>query len=112
MYTDLVTYCSDTVALLAEVAAKFPDKIVKDSANSPTSWLVTKTPTVRNGLETLSVVRVNPAELADIKTLTSLKILAEAPAGGDLLGAMIPTDRAIYDGVRPNTSPELIGMFA
>jgi len=111
MYTDLITYCSDTVALLAELEAKFPDKVVKDSAGN-SAWAVTKTPTVRNGVETLSIVRVNSAELADIKTLTSLKILAEVPVGGDLLSALLPPDRAAYDRIRPSTSPELIGAFA
>jgi len=128
MYTDLITYCSDTTALLTEVEAKFPDKVVRDDAGNAIAWAITKTPTVRNGSETLSVIRVNDAELADIKTLTSLKILAEVPAGGDLLGAMASADRAIYDSVYSRTPvditaadgnvigqqtpPELIGMFA
>ena len=125
---DVITYCSDTTALLAEVAAKFPDKVVKDSAGNALAWAITKTPTVRNGLETLSIVRVNSSELADIKNLATLKILAEVPADGNLLGAMTPADRAVYDSVYPRapvditdengniigrqTPPELIGMFA
>jgi len=127
MYTDLITYCLDTVALLTELEAKFPDKVVKDSAGN-SAWAVTKTPTVRNGVETLSIVRVNSAELAEIKSLTSLKILAEVPAGGNLLGAMLPADKGIYNSVYPRTPikikdekgvvigerkpPELVGSFA
>jgi len=34
MYMDLITYCPDTTALIAELKAKFPDKMAKDPAGN------------------------------------------------------------------------------
>jgi len=126
---DLITYTKDSVAFLAEVVAKFPDKVVFDEQD-PTlalSVLITKTPTIRNGNETLAVVRCDAQELADIKTLTTVVILSEVALGGDLLAAMTTANRAIYDSVHSQapvtytdqdgvqhtyTPPALIGAFA
>ena len=127
-YFDCITYCPDTQALMAEVAKVAPDRIIEDEQGNPVGFAIDKTPTIRNGNETLSVVRVNDDDLAVLKKLTSIKILAEVPAGGDLLAAMKKTDRAIYDKVYPRTPvditdeqgnvigqytpPALIGSFA
>jgi len=129
-YTDLITYCPDTTALMNEVARVAPDRIIKDENDQPVGFSITKTPTVRNGNETLAVVRVNDADLALIESLTTLQILAKVPAGGDLIAAINAnrTARAIYDRVYPRTPvdvvdeagnvigtwtpPELIGEFA
>ena len=102
-YTDLITYCKDTQALMAEVAQIAPDKIVEDEQGNPVGFAVTKTPTVRNGAETLSVVRVDANDLAIIKKLKSLKMLVEVPAGNDPLAAMTKANRAIYDRVYDQT---------
>jgi len=129
-YTDLITYCPDTTALMNEVAQVAPDRITKDENDQPVGFSITKTPTVRNGNETLAVVRVNDADLALIESLTTLQILAKVPAGGDLIAAINadPTARSIYDRIYPQTPvdvvdeagnvigtwtpPELIGSFA
>ena len=103
VYTDLITYCKDTKALMTEVAKVAPDKIVKDEQGNPVGFAVTKTPTIRNGAETLAVVRVDANNLAIIKKLKSLKVLAEVPAGGDLLAAMTKANKAIYDRVYDQT---------
>ena len=127
-YFDCITYCPDTQALMAEVAKVAPDRIIKDEQGNPVGFAIDKTPIIRNGNGTLSVVRVNDTDLAVLKKLTSIKILAEVPAGGDLLKAMTKADRAIYDNVYPRTPvditdeqgsvvgqyipPALIGAFA
>jgi len=143
---DLITHCPDTAAFLAEVEAKFPDKVIMSENPDPTdttfvavpvSVNLTKTPTIRkvSGGATVSVVRCNDAELADLKTLTTISILAEVPMGGDLLKKMTVAARKKYDAVHDqtpvavlddkgnpmkdangkaimNTPPALIGAFA
>jgi len=128
-YHDLITYCADTQALMAEVEHVAPDKIIRDEAGNPIGFSITKTPTVRQGSETLAVVRVDDQELQLIQQLTTLQILAQVPAGGDLLAALRadPQASAIYDRVYPRTPqtvtledgtqvtvqpPELIGAIA
>lgn len=102
-YHDLITYCADTQALMAEVAQVAPDKLIMDEQGNVVGFAITKTPTVRNGTETLAVVRLDDEELAVIKGLKSLTVLAEIPAGGDLLAAMGKANRAIYDRVYDQT---------
>lgn len=103
MYTDCITYCKDTKALLAEVAKVAPDKLVKDEQGNSVSFAITKTPTIRNGMETLAVVRVDANDLALIQKLKTLQVLAKVPAGSDLLAAMTKADRAIYDRIYDQT---------
>jgi len=64
---------------------------------------ITKTPTIRNATGTLSIVRCESVELADIKTLTTVKILAEVPMGGDLLAKMTTAKRKTYDSIHDQT---------
>jgi len=124
---DLITYAKDITLLLAEVEAKLPDYLIKDDKGNPTGFAVTKTPTVRKGNETLSVVRCTVDEVALIKTLTTITILAEVAMGGDLLKAMTTANRKLYDAVHDQTPqtitlpdgttstytpPSLIGAFA
>lgn len=69
---DVITYCPDITLLLPEVAEKFPEKVDLDSHQ----FLIAKTPTVRNGLKTMSLVRcVDQAELDDLQSLDNLEIL-------------------------------------
>ncbi len=128
VYHDLITYCADTQALMAEVEQVAPDRIIRDDQGNAVGFSITKTPTIRSGTETLAVVRVTDKELAVIQGLKSLQILAQVPAGGDLLAAMVQAERTIYDRVYPRTTvpvqdetgqvvgqctpPELIGAFA
>jgi len=125
---DIITYSSDVTALLAEVAATMPDYLIKDENAKPVGFAVTKTPTVRKGNETLSVVRCTAAEVKLLKKLKSITVLADVPMGGDLLKAMSKTGRAKYDAVYNQTPydvvddkgkvigtvtpPSLIGTFA
>jgi len=124
---DLITYCPDTAALMAEVGELFPERLMLDSDDAPVGFSIDKTPTIRAGLETLSIVRVTADDLVKVKQLSSLTILSEVEAYGDLLADMDGPARAIYDRVhtRPiievkdeagnvtgtTQSPELIGGF-
>ena len=129
-YTDLITHCPDTAALLIEVESVAPDRLIKDDAGNPVGFVVTKTPTVRNGAETLSVVRVNDADLAMLQAMSSITILASVPMGGDLLAELDKTSASatLYDRIHDQTPrdilddagavigqftpPRLIGAFA
>jgi len=133
---DLITYSKDVTLLLAEVESKLPDYVIKDEQDKPIGFAITKTPTVRKGNETLSVVRCTTAEVKLLASLTSITVLADIPAidglsleqhGAKLLAAMSKTGRATYDAVHDQspqtitlpdgtthtyTPPELIGAFA
>lgn len=71
---DIITYCTDTDALVSELESKFPDLINVEDSENP-SFLVDKTPTVRNGNKTMSLLRVDEDRLTDLKTLENLEIL-------------------------------------
>jgi len=132
---DLITYSKDVTLLLAEVATVLPDYLIKDDQHNPVGFAVTKTPTVRKGNETLSVVRCGVAEVKLLKSLKQITVLADVPLGGDLLDVMSTSSRAIYDRIHDQTPvpmldengepvldangkamiitpPELIGAFA
>ena len=97
---DLITYSKDTKALLVEA----PESLLrKDDDGVSVGLNITKTSTVRNGDETLSVVRCDAATLVLLKGLTNLKVLAEVEAYGDLLAAMNLTNKKIYDRVHDQT---------
>jgi len=124
---DLITYCPDVKALLAEVKETMPDYLIDDMDGNPIGFAVNKTPTRRRGNETLSVVRCSADEAKLLAKLKSITVLANVPAGGDLLAAMSKTGRATYDSIHDQTPreikledgttvtitpPELIGAFA
>jgi len=126
---DLITHTKDSKKFMAEVEAKFPEYVIYDESTPPAAVGVgiTKTPTVRNVADTLAVVRVSASQLADIKALTTITILAEVAMGGDLLKAMSKANRAVYDSIHDQspqtvtmedgststyTPPALIGAFA
>jgi len=105
---DIITYSPDVTKLLPEVVATLPDYVIKDENAKPVGFAVTKTPTVRKGNETLSVVRCTAAEVKLLKKLKSITVLADVPMGGDLLKAMSKTGRAKYDAVyNQNPKPVL-----
>jgi len=99
---DLITHTIDSKAFMAEVEAKFPEYVIYDESTPPIAVGVniTKTPTVRKLSDTLALVRASASQLADIKTLTTITILAEAAMNGDLLKAMSKANRAVYDSIR------------
>jgi len=106
---DLITYSKDVTLLLAEVETKLPDYLIKDEQDKPIGFAITKTPTVRKGNATLSVVRCTADEVVLIKTLTTMTILAEVAMGGDVLKAMTVSKRKLYDAVHDQT-PQAITM--
>jgi hypothetical protein len=124
---DLITYCDDTTALMAEVEATMPERIQKDDKGNAVGFIIDKTPTVRKGSKTLSVVRCTAEEAKQLASLKHITVLANVSAGGDLLAAMSKTGRATYDSIHDQmpreitledgttvtiTPPELIGAFA
>ena len=94
---DLITYSPDVTKLMAEVATKLPDYLIEDESGNPVGFKVTKTPTIRKGNETLSVVRCPAAVVTILASLTTITGLAYVPAYGDSLAAMSKTERATYD---------------
>jgi hypothetical protein len=114
---DFITYSPDTTSLLAEVAEKFPDRLSEDGQ----SYNVTKIPTHRNGIETLSLVRcVNQDEADELASLTGLQIIGECVGGAYQFNDA--DAQATYERVRgsltvefegeTHTLPYMIGVFA
>ena len=101
---DVLTYCPDTTALIAELQEKFPDRINIDEETGEASFILTKTPTVRNGDETLALVRVSDGDLLDMQGLTNLTVLGTYD---EVFGDA--EKKAIYDRVYPRTPIELEG---
>jgi len=108
---DLITHTKDSKKFMAEVEAKFPEYVIYDESTPPVAVgvSITKTPTVRNLTDTLAVVRVSASQLADIKALATIAILAEVAMDGDLLKAMSKANRAVYDSIHDQT-PQTITM--
>lgn len=117
MYHDLIAYCSDTAALVAELQTKLPHRVLIEDGSA--RYLVPKTQTVRNGSETLALIRLTEDERqelldAELSTLTILGSFEDVLADEDKL--------AIYDRIYPRapvtvdgvtfTPPPLIGAFA
>ncbi|OOZ36105.1 hypothetical protein [Solemya velesiana gill symbiont] len=96
---DYITYCNNTQALVAELQVKAPELIHLDEQTGKATFLVPKTPTVRNGAETLALVR-------DIDG--TLLQLAEQFDHLEVLGTYEevfadPAKREIYDRVYDQT---------
>jgi len=72
---DIITYCEDTQALIQELKEKYPNRIYKDENSDDYTFIVNKTPTIRNGNKTLSLLRVTEEEYEMIQNLDSLEIL-------------------------------------
>jgi hypothetical protein len=87
---DLVTYCADTAALLAEVKEKFPDR--EDSGR----FIIEKSPTIRKDNETLSLIRVDVYDLNKIQQLENLEILGTF---SEIFNN--PDKKVIYDRIYP-----------
>lgn len=96
---DIITHTTDTAALVAELQEKLPAYIRFDADGNPT-FLVDKTPTVRNGDETLALLRLPEdkySELvsADLQNLTILGSFEDVFAD--------PEKTEIYDRVYVQT---------
>jgi len=56
---DLLIYCPDTAALVAELQAQWPHRLDVEDPDNP-RFLIEKTPTRRKGAKTLALVRCRP----------------------------------------------------
>ena len=97
MYTDLATYCTDSVALLNEVPTDFLIKDENDVAIGV--QYAAMIGTFKNGVNTVAFIRVNDEQLAMVKALKNLTILSEVAVGGDLIKAMTPANLKLYKSV-------------
>lgn len=103
---DLIVYCPDTGALVDELRAMLPKYLDEEDMDNP-RFLVDKTPTRRNGDETLAVVRwrdddpgvrhaLEILEIADvIKVLGTWEELSALPKTSD--------EWKLYKKVHPRT---------
>jgi len=66
---DIITYCTDTQALIEELKEKYPDYV------SEGNFLIDKTPIVRNDNETMTLIRISQEQVALIAELKNLTIL-------------------------------------
>ena len=102
-YTDLITFCPDTAALVAEVRARHPERLDETDPENP-RWAVTKTPTVRGEAGTLAVLRVGShRERRDLEALEALTVLGtweQVQADPALL--------AVYDSVHDRTPVDVL----
>lgn len=114
---DVLTYCPDTAALVTELQEKFPERLYIDEGTGSVSYLIAKTPTVRKGNETLSLVRVSDADLADMRSLSKLTVLGtyeevfSDPFLKDVYDRVYPRTVVVIDGGEELTLPEKIGEF-
>ncbi len=124
---DLLVYCSNTETLVNKVREHYPEKLSGEDPENP-MFLVDKTPTKRNGVKTLALVRCRP----DGITEAMLRDLASKTTTIKVLGTWEqvqadPKAKALYDEVYPRTPvtwvdddgkehesipPEQIGVFA
>ena len=117
---DIITYCDDTEALINELKIKFPLFINTKDDDNPV-FCIDKTPTVRNGNETLALIRIDESLYEDLASLESLRVLGTY----DEVFAD-PDKKAIYDQVyvreytylnengdeQTGMKPEKFGVFA
>ncbi len=96
---DYITYCTDSAALVVELAEKAPHLLHIDEETGEAQFLVDKTPTVRDGMNTLSLIRDLDGSLLEtadrLDNLTVLGTYEEVFAD--------PAKRAIYDSVYDQT---------
>lgn len=71
---DIITHCTDTDALMSELKENYPTLINTETEDNPV-FCVDKTPTVRNGNETLSLIRANDEIYEVLVGLNSIEIL-------------------------------------
>jgi len=114
----IITYSPDVTKLLAEVAVKMPEYLIRAEPVKPATigvpigFAITKTPTVRKGNKTLSLVRCTLDEVKLLASLKAVTVLANIPAIDGLsttahldklLATMSKTGRAIYDSIHDQT---------
>lgn len=116
----VITHCADTKALITELQKNYPEQLDENNV-----WLLlqgNKTPTVRNGKETLAYVAVSNEQLAQLQQMQSITVLGDY---ADVFADKVK--KAIYDRVYDQTpiaytdengkkvtanKPEKFGVFA
>jgi len=118
----LITYCPDITKLMPEVLLKLPDYIIRaeptkaqvkaQQLGTPIGFDIVKTPTIRKGNKTLSIIRCTSDEVKLLGALKSIRVLSNIPAvdrltstqrSDLLLNTMTKTGRALYDAVHDQT---------
>ena len=120
-YKDVIVFCPDTVALVAELRDKHPDRLGEMDPENPI-FIVDKTPTVRNGLETIALVRADSKTLSVLESMASVQVLgtyeeiAADPDAQAIYARVYPRKPVTWkdenDKKRTTTPPEKIGVFA
>jgi len=118
----LITYSPDITKLMPEVLVNLPDYVIRaeptaaqvkaKQLGTPVGFDIVKTPTVRKGNKTLSLVRCTSDEVKLLGALKSIRVLSDIPAvdrltseqrSDLLLNTMTKTGRALYDSVHDQT---------
>jgi hypothetical protein len=84
---ETITYCKDTKALIAELKEKYPDFVYEGKFG------IDKTPVVKNGSETMSLVMIDEDMLNSLISLENLGTFEEVFADSK--------KKAIYDRIYP-----------
>ena len=100
---NLVTYCTDTAALVAELKSDHPNLVAFDD-DRKIDVITWQTNGIRyNGTKTLTIMYADDKLAALVGGLTSLKVLNGVEDGGDYLAGMTTANRALYDSVHDQT---------
>ena len=126
-YRDLLIFCPDTTVLINKVRELYPDRLYEgeEGFSVDPMFLIDKTPTVRNGDETIALVRVHGDLQETLDALETEGVIQILGTWGEVKD---DTDKKeIYDRVYPRLSvtytdeegnehthipPEEIGRFA
>ncbi len=127
---DVIVYCSDTSVFIDALREYYPERLSEEDVENPV-FIANKTPIIRRGSETLSLVRCRGGDRGEPDTLAVLEGL-ETLGVIQILGTWEevkddPDKREIYDRMYPRTPvtyeddegveytqtpPEEIGRFA
>ena len=109
---ETITYCKDTKALIAELKEKYPDYIHEDQFG------IDKTPTVKNGEETMALVMIDEEVLNNIDSLENLGTFEEIfndPGKKEIYDRIYPREFTYTDidgNEQTGMKPERFGGFA
>ena len=123
---DLIVFCPDTTVMVKELREKFPELLSEEDLENPV-FVINKTPTKRNGKETLSLVRCRDGDKGEPMTEEMLRGLESVQVLGTWEEVKANAKaKTIYDRVYPrktvtwtdeegkkhtHTPPDEIGRF-
>jgi len=109
---DVLLHAPDKAAMVAEMEAVFPQIIVNDDAGRFSGFSADMLPLRELGAECMTIVRVSPEVAAQLALLTSVQVLAEVEAYGDILTELDKdaAKAAIYDRVHDQTPQTITGI--